>query len=543
MLNNVLSQIGEYNPQLMREIKSRVSWRNVIIMTLVSFVSQIMVLIGQSSKLPLMETKQKYYNDQYCFYLPNAGSYGSNCKLDAAGLPIVDWLKWWSDTALGLSAVMAVGLFAGGVYLLASNFSQEERRGTLNFIRLTPQQASSVIGGKLAGVPLLVYMGTALALPLQFHAIQQAHLSQSSILGWDILIGSLAILLNMGAILATMWFKAQSILLAGIAMFLSYPLVYTSSMWYDQSNRRYGDSTTIDRFINWYGLHIGNNFFSYLLLTGLTSAGIYWLYQAIQRRYLKPTATVLSKKQSYLWSAMYHVGMAGFAVFGLSSVKLPLGLNSDSMVAPITSLFSFSWFMLLIPLLLPSQQSLVEWSRQRPVGNKKRNLWADLIGHEKSPAMLAVAINIAIAAAVWLPLILMGGDMKGTSFGYMMPKILLGIGLTTVLAIIYSTITHWVLFWKVNQRYAWMVGIVSVLVFLPPIFGMVLSAGGGDRYNVPLLFSPFLWTSIERTSGFTSMIVFAFLVCVAAGLNLRLWRGLNKVGRSESFKNFKAKSA
>jgi hypothetical protein len=162
MLNNVLDRIGEYNPQLMREIKSRVSWRNVIIMAFVSFVSQMMVLIGQSSKLPVMKAKQSYYNTQYCFYKDHSDMYPGNCKLDAADLPIIDWLKWWSDTALGLSTVMVCGLFAGGVYLLASNFSQEERRGTLNFIRLTPQQASSVIGGKLAGVPLLVYMGIAL---------------------------------------------------------------------------------------------------------------------------------------------------------------------------------------------------------------------------------------------------------------------------------------------------------------------------------------------------------------------------------------------
>jgi ABC-type transport system involved in cytochrome c biogenesis permease component len=538
MLNNVLSQIGEYNPQLMREIKSRVSWRNTIIMTFVSFVSQIMVLISQSSKLPLMEAKKNYYNSsQYCFYKDHSVDYPGNCKLDAAGLPIVDWLKWWSDTALGLSTVMLVGLLAGGVYLLASNFSQEERRGTLNFIRLTPQQAGSVIGGKLLGVPLLVYIGTALALPLQFHAIQQAHLSKSGILGWDILMSSLAILLYLGAILATMWFKAQSILLTGLAISLSHPLIYVSTMWYNTS--QYGQNAPISRYINWYGLQVGNNLFSYLLLTGLTSAGIYWLYQAIQRRYLKPTATVLSKKQSYVWSAMYHAGMAGFAVFSFNSVKLPLGLNSDSMVAPITIIFSFSWLMLLIPLLLPSQQSLVEWSRQRPVGKKKgRSLWADLIGHEKSPAMLAIAINIAIAAAVWLPLALMGN-----SFWNVMPKALLGISLTIVLAVIYSTITHWVLFWKVNQRYAWMLGIVSGLVFLPPIFGIVLSSNGGDRYNIPLLFSPFLWGSIERTSGVISILVLVFLACVAAGLNLKLWRGLNKVGRSESFRNFKAKSA
>jgi hypothetical protein len=540
MLNNVLDRIGEYNPQLMREIKSRVSWRNVIIMAFMSFVSQVMVLIGQSSKLPVMKAKQNYYNAQYCFYNARTDTYPGNCKLDAAGLPIVDWLKWWSDNTFGLSAVMAVGLFAGGVYLLASNFSQEERRGTLNFIRLTPQQASSVIGGKLAGVPLLVYMGTALALPLQLYAAQQAHLPKSSILGWDILMSSSGILLYMGAILATMWFKAQSILLAGMAMFLSYPLVYTSSMWYDQSNRRYGAET--NRYINWYGLHVGNNLWSYLLLAGLTSAGIYWLYQAIQRRYLKPTATVLSKKQSYLWSAMYHAGMAGFAVFSFGSVKVPLGLtnnsmSSDSMVSAITGLFSFGWLMLLIPLLLPSQQSLVEWSRQRPVGNKKRSLWADLIGHEKSPAMLAVATNIAIAAAVWLPLMLIGRHW------YTVPKFLLGISMTIALAVIYSTITHWVLFWKVNQRYAWMVGLVSGLVFLPLIFGLVLSAGGGYQQDIPYLFSPFLWVSLEKAFGWISIFAFLLLIFVAAALNVRLWRGLNKVGRSESFKNFKAKSA
>ena len=537
MLNNVLDRIGEYNPQLMREIKSRVSWRNGIIMVLVSFISQIMVLIAQSAKLPVMKVKQNYYDSQYCFYKQYTPSSPGGCKLDVAGLPLIDWPKWWTDTTLGVSAVMVVGLFVGGVYLLASNFSQEERRGTLNFIRLTPQQAGSIIGGKLLGVPLLVYVGTALALPLQFYALQQANLPKSSILGWDILMSSLAILLYLGAILATMWFKAQSILLAGIAMFFSYPLIYTSTIWYD-SSQRWQDNRS-ERYINWYGLHVGNNLFSYLLLAGLTAAGIYWLYQAIQRRYLKPTATVLSKKQSYVWSAMYHAGMAGFAVFGFNMVTLPFGLNNDSMVTPITVLFAFSWLMLLIPLLLPSQQSLVEWSRQRPVGHKKgSSLLASLIGQEKSPAMLAIALNIVIAAAVWLPLI----SMNKSSWN-MMPKLFLGIGLTIALAVIYSTITHWVLFWKVNQRYAWMVGLVSALVFLPLILGMILNGSRGDTYSIPLLFSPFLWVSITKTSGFISVIVLALLASVAAGLNLKLWRGLNKVGRSESFKNFKAKSA
>jgi ABC-type transport system involved in cytochrome c biogenesis permease component len=535
MLNNVLDRIGELNPQLMRELKSRVSWRNVGITVFLSAIGQAMVLISQSSKLPVPDGGKGngFSYTQYCLkHLPD----NYQCQLDAAGNPLIDWPKWWLDNSFGLSAVMIFGLFAGGVYLLASNFSQEERRGTLNFIRLTPQQAGSIIGGKLAGVPILVYLGTALAIPLQFHAVQEAHITKLNVLSWDLLMVSMGILLYLGAILATMWFKAQSILLAGMTLCITYPLIYMSMMWY---SKRDSD------FISWYSINMGNHIFSYLLFTGMTSAGIYWLYQAIQRRYLKPTATVLSKKQSYAWSGIYHATLAGFAVYrySYSSNKdvmfhLPFGLGDNGFSSGIISIFAFSWLMLLIPLLLPSQQSLVEWSRQRPVtGSKRPSLLADLIAHEKSPAMLAVAINIAIAALVWLPLSLLNNDS-----GYLMPRLILGISMTAVLAVIYSTITHWCLFWKVNQRHAWMVGIISCLVFLPVVFGAVVNVGNGSR-NPAFLFSPFLWTSIRDVSGFTILGIFLTLLGLMAWLNMKLWRGLKKVGRSESFKNFKPKAA
>jgi hypothetical protein len=545
MLNNLLDtvsdRIGEFNPQLMRELKSRLSWRNLGITVFLSSLVQGMVLIGQYAKLPVLQgvNPRHYSNTDYCFSPPyQAGvSNVSNCNLDAFNNLLINWPKWWGDTSLGISMVMFMGLFAGGVYLLASNLGQEERRGTLDFIRLTPQRFESIIGGKLAGVPILVYLGTALALPLQIHAVHEAQLARINVLSWDLLMVSIGMLLYLAAILTTMWFKAQSILLAGLTLSLSYPLIGISLQWYGKDKGK-------DEDIYWFALHLGNQVFDYLLLTGIASVGIYWLFQATRRRYLKPTATVLSKKQSYVWSGMYHLVLIGFAIDNSNRIKyekvlnkgfhLPFGLdNGSDFNSLIISTFAFSWLMLLIPLLLPSQQSLVEWSRQRPaIAGKGRSLLADLIGHEKSPAMLAVAINMAIATIIWLlPTLLTHSSDRS------MPKILLGIGMSTALVVIYSTIAHWCLFWKVNQRHAWTAGIIGGLVLLPVMFGVLLNVSSNSGNNPAFLFSPFLWTSIKQVPGLISLGVFLALLGVMMWLNLRLWRVLKKIGRSESFRH------
>ncbi len=544
-MNNLLNSIGEFNPQLMRELKSRLSWRNVGITAFLSVLVQGMVLIGQYSKLPVLnEPNSNYYSHtEYCFELPYVSNSTNinNCKLDAFHNLLINWPKWWGDTSLGISVVIFMGLFAGGVYLLASNFSQEERRGTLDFIRLTPQQASSIIGGKLAGVPILVYLGTLLALPLQLHAVQHAQLARIGVLSWDLLMVSIGILLYLVAILTTMWFKAQSILLAGITLGIAYPLSYMSILWYGKGKHEGA---------YWYGLHLENHAFSYLLYTGMASASIYWLYQAIRRRYLKPTATVLSKKQSYVWSGMYHLVLLGFTIYGYSGKNfvdfhLPFGLGEgDSFINLMTGTAFFSWLMLLVPLLLPSQQSLVEWSRQRPAkAGKGRSLFADLIGHEKSPALLAIAINMAIATMIWLPFsvaaIIFNSGTVSMSFEHILilPKMLLGIGMTTTLAVIYSTIAHWGLFWKVNQRHAWIAGVIGGLVFLPLVFGSLLNVNSNSGNNPAFLFSPFLWISIKQVPGFVSFGIFLALLGAMMWLNLRMWRVLKKIGRSESFQH------
>jgi ABC-type transport system involved in cytochrome c biogenesis permease component len=88
---------------------------------------------------------------------------------------------------------MFVGLLVAGVYALASNFKQEKKRGTLNFLRLSPQKARSIIVGKLLGVPVLVYLGVLCAVPLQMYAAHSAQIARANVLAWDLAMLGLGI--------------------------------------------------------------------------------------------------------------------------------------------------------------------------------------------------------------------------------------------------------------------------------------------------------------------------------------------------------------
>jgi hypothetical protein len=524
-------RIGDLNPQLLRELRSRLSWRNGLIAVAISAIGQLLLLLSQYSKLP--ENPQPTYpTNSYCMAVLDR-----KCTTDSLGNILINWPKWWAEVAIGASWLMFFGLFVGGVYLLASSFSQEEKRGTLNFIRLTPQKASTIFLGKLLGVPILVYLSTALALPLQFYAANQAHISRLHVLSWDIFMGAMASVFFLGAMLATMWFRAQSILLAAGAIFATSQVIFNSLHWHEDSYSRGG--------YEWYGLVLGNRLSYYLVFIGLAMVGVYWLYKALERRYLQPQATVFSKGQSYLWSLMFHLFLMGFYVDSSShkalginhrlSFHLPFNFGGDSsgtyLGNNILTVFGLVWLLLLVPLLLPSRQSLVEWSRH---GTAKAHSLRSLIWHDKSPAVLAVAINVSIASMVWLtPIVLFTNRLYLT-------KILLGCFITIVLAAIYSSIAHWVLFWQVNNRPLWIAGIVGALLCSPVLGATVISFGISTSKNPLFLFSPFVWTSIKAVSTPITLLICGLLAMVLSWLVLRLQRVIAKVGRSESYQNFAA---
>ena len=78
-----------------------------------------------------------------------------------------------------LSFIGIVTLLIVGTYMLVADIEREKQRGTLNFIRLTPQSASSILAGKILGVPILLYTAIALLLPLHLVASWQSHIPLS----------------------------------------------------------------------------------------------------------------------------------------------------------------------------------------------------------------------------------------------------------------------------------------------------------------------------------------------------------------------------
>ncbi len=152
--------LAESQPQLVLELKRRWHWRGVTVVTLLSGLGQFL----------LVHQTFNYWQN----YWLNSGvrerlfDVGHTRNLTMAGV-------WQTDLLRNLLSITFFLLLFLGTYLLRRDWVQEHQRGTLGFLRLTPQPAARIILGKLLGVPILLYWAIALTLPLQiwaaFHAL------------------------------------------------------------------------------------------------------------------------------------------------------------------------------------------------------------------------------------------------------------------------------------------------------------------------------------------------------------------------------------
>ena len=152
MLSHWFTQLSDRNPQLLREVKGRVTRRNVLVTLALSLVTQLLI-VG-------------YYG------LPSDSAYA-----ETSARQIMMWRSWWFDIFNTTTWIALLLLLFLGSYLLVEDIAKEERRGTLDFVRLSPESAQSVLLGKLLGVPILLYGAIALAVPLHFWAAINAGLS------------------------------------------------------------------------------------------------------------------------------------------------------------------------------------------------------------------------------------------------------------------------------------------------------------------------------------------------------------------------------
>jgi ABC-type transport system involved in cytochrome c biogenesis permease component len=440
--------IGNWNPQLLYELKSRVNLRNVVLGGLLSIGLQLCSIAGTSSWLNASIDRHNSYYE----------------------------LPWMYVTAINCYIIFVL-MATVGVYFIASSFRQEQRQGTLDFLRLAPQTAAAILMGKLLGAPSLVYWAGICALPLQLYGAQVAKISLLTILIWDFEILGLLAMFYLSAALLTLWFETLPMLLALATCGFSLLIIFINFLLGFESGS-----------VQWYGISWSDPLMTFFAIAILAGMALYWLAQILERTYDR-AATLLNRGQSYLWSLNYHVFLLGLCItssphgnggiFGLSFNAALQTYQSIQSVHPIDgklpgffwSMLSF-WLLCLIPLLLPNVRTSIGSSAKQGVSDL--SWWKTMLFDDLSPSILAVLVNLGIAISVWsIPVLAMLPtiDTKDTSIeerSYSVSS--LGINFPFWLSIIFSLMFVWSTidphsFRRISSSPLWVAVTISVIIY------------------------------------------------------------------------------
>jgi hypothetical protein len=527
ILAKLIDRVGDNNPQIFRELKERLTPRNMAIAIISSLVIQGLVLLYFYGQLPATNSANipgAEIRNYYCQFLTPEYYTGDEppCKLNGAGNLLINWQRWFADMFICLSWILPFGLILGSVYMLVTDLVREEKRGTLNFIRLSPQSAQQIFIGKILGVPILVYIATIFMLPLHLYSGCSAGGNILFVGSWDLAIGSLWFLLASLSVLYVLLGGSQAIL---TTLVVSYPV------WMPIAAINSFESLKLGNPLSdcWFWIPIASHpILFYIFWTICLLVASYWVMQALDRRYLNPTATIISKSQSYRANLCWQIWIAGFA----------FPLRDGSVFGWLAGL-DFIALSLLIPLLLPSKQALQDWSRYRRerVTQPRRQFWQrelvqDLIYHDKSPALLAIALNIGMAMVMWIPVSIV---MLFRNFSYGI-NTLAGIGLGASVILIYTAIAHLGLFLNVKKRKLWIGTIVGGVALAPSLGAWLLSTihAPSELVSFLLLFSPVAAMGFSQGAGASIFAAFAAQLAILAALTRQLQRKLQISGRSQT---------
>lgn len=558
MTLNLLDKIGNWNPQLFREIKGRWKMGNIAIASAFSLGAQLLLFMYYRAFLPLAlrntEGAEPIYN-QFCVLktTDNTKS-GTKCLTDTLGNLVIDWPKWSVEIFTWLSIFTVLALLVVGTYMLVSDLDKEERRGTLNFIRLSPQSAKTIFLGKILGVPILLYLAAILVIPLHLYSGLTAQIPLPEILGFYMAIAASCSLFYSSAMLfglTTSWLGGfQPWLASGIALFVfvisTIKLTVTAgdlgTFVSSIGILRYLILGIIDKYdfgslgadidkLQWFYLPIGKNIVSGMILSlSICGIGTYWMWQGWQRRFPNPTTTVFSKRQSY------------FAVICCQPIILGFALQTNSTAYgkdfPLLAL-NLIMFLIVIASLTSDRQSLYDWARYRQqIVPSNQKLWRrypllDLVWSEKSPAIVAIAINLLSSSLIVICGLIYTLKTKMETFD---TNLFWGVIFGINLILIYAAIAQLFLFLKTRNQEIWAVGTICGAILLPPV---ILSMLLLTLEKAPVFWLsatlPIFWTSSSYI-GFETTILVSILSqwIVLALLNLKLRSQLKLAGQSAS---------
>ncbi|MDZ8222026.1 ABC transporter permease subunit [Nostoc sp. ChiVER01] len=576
MMPNLIDKIGDWNPQLLRELKGRLKFFNVAIAVATSLLLQLVVFVYQFREFPddqysLMGTycrlRQGYQGQQNQIYqqLDQDKIYDLNNFFSNNFCPQnqIDWQMWWRDhweyIFLTFSVIFVFTLLVAGTYLLINDLAKEESRGTLNFIRLSPQSETSILTGKLLGVPSLIYLVILVSVPLHLLAGSSAKIAFNYIFSYYAILVASCLFFYSAALLfglVSRWFSGfQPWLGSGaVLLFLFTTIAFASSYNNGLNNatawiRLFAPWDTINYLfphllhvyngsqlnrLEFFFLPLGENIVSVisfqLLNLGLCSYGI---LQALKRCFRNPQASIISKGQSYLLVAFCQVMMWGFSLQYWQNNSNYYGQYEPNLI--FLAIYNLGLIFSLIAILSPHRQDVQDWARYRHQElSSRKSVWQDLIWAEKSPALVAIAINLAIIIIpllVWISItsVLETDNWLNSNFGRL--KLLLAVALSVSIIMIYATIAQLILLLKTPKRSFWAIGTIGVVSFLPP---MILGFLGisSSKYPTVWLFSTFPWAAIQYSGATTIFMAFLAELSVLALLNFQLTKQVRLAGES-----------
>jgi hypothetical protein len=452
MQSAFINALGNWNPQLLREFRGRLKSRSVLAAVSLSIIVQVILCLG-------------YLQD------------------DSTILLSKQWLNLWTT----LTWIFPYILFTLGSYYIVSDLTQEEKRGTLNFIRLSPRPAEEILVGKLLGVPILPYITVGLGIPLHCIAAFFAGISLQFMISYYLLLiagcafcYSVAMLYGLVGSRQKAFISQQAttaVAAAAIAFLLFSPVFM---FW------NIGVTWTVfppvaeifsvnDVRVYWAYSEINQNLMiSHGFTLGNIAISIALLWSLLLRRFRQPYSTVISKRQSYLFLGYLEILALGFCL----SPKLTI--NSGDLTGASIVLFAFTVVLLLIITfgVCPQRQALLDWSRY-PSKNWLSWVWAD-----KSPALLSMGIHVLMANAILLPWTLIAG--VGTQKP--IETIIAFIGVSNIL-LIYGVLIQQIQAANIRNPNIWVVGGLSVWLIVPPT---ILSLMGLLPKEIPVTTT--LWT-------------------------------------------------
>lgn len=501
MTPHFMDYLGEWNPQFARELKGRLRGRNLTLVLGLSIVGQLLIFLSFISKIPGSQNR-----------------YGAYCISQDNGACLFNSLQWWQHLNQLFYWSLPLILVSGGVYLVIADLAREERRGTLNFIRVSPQSSQSILIGKLLGVPVLLFLAVAIALPSYAITAFFAQIPPGDIFSYYLVLAAFCALFYSAAALFALMGGRHAFVGAGVTLGTLCWLMNLD--WY-----YYGRGWASHQ---WFGFPLnGDHLFNVRLFALLNCAILsYWIWQGLHRRFRNPAATLISKKQSYALVFCLNVLFLGLVTSYLGADPDPklssyLWFDRLSGIA-IVNLFLF---LGLIAALSPPRQTLLDWARYAHQA-QRQSVLQDLIWGEKSPAAVAIAIGATITAVLFIPWVLLWPvDMLSKL------QAISAIGFYVILAAIYAVLVQIMLLLKSKKRALWATGVVAAAIGVPLLI-LVLLGGGPQTIPEMYLLSILALSGLEYAT--TTPIFLAFLghLAILAGLSFKLRQQLNLAGES-----------